>query len=180
MLAVSRTVSPCAIWDLPSSRSCSARPRKLAALAKLNRVRVELSRKIEMASPLSENRAERLLRRRPRSISATVNTAAISSSVFSHVSRKSAMCSPPVDNRPRCSIFSSMCLRSIFLISICLYSSPTLSLKSSISASIFSTCANVPFQYRSCWYHCSLSSLTSRPCCSTQVKYLRLWIVLRS
>src|ERR1041384_8039286 len=33
MLAVSRTVSPWAIWDLPSSSSCSCKPRSAAALA---------------------------------------------------------------------------------------------------------------------------------------------------
>ena len=54
MFAVSRTVSPCAIWDLPSSRSCTSRPSRLQAEAKEKRVRVELSRKREMPSPLSK------------------------------------------------------------------------------------------------------------------------------
>jgi hypothetical protein len=51
MLAVSRTVSPWAIWDFFSSRSCSSRPRRLQADAKEKRVRVELSRKREMPRP---------------------------------------------------------------------------------------------------------------------------------
>ena len=54
MLAVSRTVSPWAIWLLPSSRSCTSRPSRLQAEAKEKRVRVELSRKREMPSPLSK------------------------------------------------------------------------------------------------------------------------------
>ena len=61
----------------------------LAALAKLKRVRVDWSRNRDMASPLSNRRLEMLLRLRPRRISATVNVARISSSLFSHVRRKS-------------------------------------------------------------------------------------------
>ena len=53
MFAVSRTVSPCAICDFFSSRSCTSRPRRLHAEAKEKRVRVELSRKIEIPRPLS-------------------------------------------------------------------------------------------------------------------------------
>ena len=56
MLAVSRTVSPWATWLFCSSRSESVRPRALAAEAKEKRVRVELSRKIEMARPVSKAR----------------------------------------------------------------------------------------------------------------------------
>jgi len=54
MLAVSRTVSPWATWLFCSSRSDRPRPMALAALAKLKRVRVELSRKMEMARPVSK------------------------------------------------------------------------------------------------------------------------------
>ena len=89
MLAVSRTVSPWAIWLLPSSRSWTVSPSRLQAQAKLKRVRVELSRKMLTARPLSKIRAERLFRRMPRRMSATAKTARSSSSVFSQVSRKS-------------------------------------------------------------------------------------------
>jgi len=58
MLAVSRTVSPWAICDLPSSRSWTARPSRLLAEANEKRVRVELSRKLEMARPVSKTRSE--------------------------------------------------------------------------------------------------------------------------
>ena len=63
----------------------------MQALAKLNRVRVELSRNREMPSPESNIRQEMLASRRPRRISATRKVAAISSSVFSHVRKKSFM-----------------------------------------------------------------------------------------
>ena len=58
MFAVSRTVSPCAICDFSSSRSASPRPSAFAAEAKLKRVRVELSRKMEIASPVSKMRKD--------------------------------------------------------------------------------------------------------------------------
>ena len=51
IFAVSRTVSPWAIWDFFSSKSCTTKPSKLQAEAKENLVRVELSLKIEMARP---------------------------------------------------------------------------------------------------------------------------------
>jgi hypothetical protein len=56
MFAVSRTVSPWAIWLFCSSRSESERPIALAAEANEKRVRVELSRKIEIARPVSKQR----------------------------------------------------------------------------------------------------------------------------
>ena len=56
MFAVSRTVSPWAICDFSSSSSDSPRPRALTAEAKLKRVRVDLSRKMETASPVSNTR----------------------------------------------------------------------------------------------------------------------------
>ena len=56
MFAVSRTVSPWAICDFSSSSSDSPRPSALTAEAKLKRVRVDLSRKIETASPVSKIR----------------------------------------------------------------------------------------------------------------------------
>ena len=89
MFAVSRTVSPWAIWDLPSSRSASARPRALAAEAKLKRVRVELSRKMEIASPVSKTRNDRPSWCRAENSPASSMTARSSSSVFSQVRRKS-------------------------------------------------------------------------------------------
>ena len=55
MLAVSRTVSPWAIWLLPSSRSWTSRPSRLQAEAKEKRVRVELSRNREMPRPDSKD-----------------------------------------------------------------------------------------------------------------------------
>ena len=85
MLAVSRTVSPWAIWDFFSSRSCTSRPSRLQAEAKEKRVRVELSRKMEMPRPESKIRVLLLRSRRSRRASATVNTASISSSVLSQV-----------------------------------------------------------------------------------------------
>ena len=48
MLAVSRTVSPCAIWLFFSSRSCGVNPSRLQEDANENLVLVELSRKIEL------------------------------------------------------------------------------------------------------------------------------------
>jgi len=72
MFAVSRTVSPWAIWLFPSSRSCTSSPRRLQAEPKLNRVLVELSRKREIPRPLSKIREERLFSRSHRSASATV------------------------------------------------------------------------------------------------------------
>ena len=56
MFAVSRTVSPWATWLFCSSRSASDRPSALAAEANEKRVRVELSRKIEIARPVSKAR----------------------------------------------------------------------------------------------------------------------------
>ena len=91
MFAVSRTVSPCATCDFPSSRSCTSRPRRLEAEAKEKRVRVELSRKSEMARPLSKMREETLFSRSVRSASATVKTASSSSRVFSQVRKKSLL-----------------------------------------------------------------------------------------
>ena len=85
MLAVSRTVSPWAIWDFFSSRSWTSRPSRLQAEAKEKRVRVELSRKMEMPRPESKIRVLLLRSRRSRRASATVNTASISSSVLSQV-----------------------------------------------------------------------------------------------
>ena len=89
MFAVSRTVSPWAIWLLPSSRSCTSRPSRLHAEAKEKRVRVLLSRKSDTPRPESKMRAEMLCSRRWRSASATVNTASSSSRVFSQVRKKS-------------------------------------------------------------------------------------------
>ena len=54
MFAVSRTVSPWAIWLLPSSRSWTSRPSRLQAEAKEKRVRVELSRNRLMPRPDSK------------------------------------------------------------------------------------------------------------------------------
>ncbi len=54
MLAVSRTVSPWLICDFSSSRSARASPSALAAEAKLKRVRVDLSRKMDTATPVSK------------------------------------------------------------------------------------------------------------------------------
>jgi hypothetical protein len=87
MLAVSRTVSPCAIWLFSSSSSDSVNPRALAAAAKEKRVRVELSRKIEMASPESKARYETPSWWRSLSASASVRMALISSVECSHVRR---------------------------------------------------------------------------------------------
>ena len=89
MLAVSRTVSPWAIWLLPSSRSWMYRPSRSQALAKEKRVRVELSRKLDTAMPESQIFALMLLSRRPRRMSATRKVASISSRDFSQVRRKS-------------------------------------------------------------------------------------------
>jgi hypothetical protein len=61
----------------------------LAADAKLKRVRVELSRKIEIARPASNTRSDFLARCSSQRHSATSVSARISASVFSHVSRKS-------------------------------------------------------------------------------------------
>ena len=91
MFAVSRTVSPCAICDFPSSKSCTSRPSKLQALAKLNLVLVELSRNTEIASPLSKIFEDILFSLILRRISATVNIECNSSSVFSQVKRKSLL-----------------------------------------------------------------------------------------
>ncbi|CUO26342.1 Uncharacterised protein [Flavonifractor plautii] len=63
MLAVSRTVSPWAIWLLPSSRSCTSRPSRLQAEAKEKRVRVELSRNREIPRPDSKILVEMLCSR---------------------------------------------------------------------------------------------------------------------
>ena len=71
IVAVSRTVSPCAIWDLPSSRSWSWRPSRFVALENEKRVRVELSRKSETARPESKIRGEMLRSRRLRRAAAT-------------------------------------------------------------------------------------------------------------
>ena len=91
MFAVSRTVSPCAICDFFSSRSCTSRPRRLQAEAKEKRVRVELSRKMEIPRPLSNTFVEMLFSLMKRRASATVNTASSSSSVLSHVQKKSLL-----------------------------------------------------------------------------------------
>ena len=85
MFAVSRTVSPWAIWDFFSSSTCSSRPSRLHAEANEKRVRVELSRKIEMPRPELKIFVFLLRSRRSRSASATVKTASISSSLLSHV-----------------------------------------------------------------------------------------------
>ena len=63
MLAVSRTVSPWAIWLLPSSRSWTSSPSRLQAKAKEKRVRVELSRNREMPRPDSKILVEMLFSR---------------------------------------------------------------------------------------------------------------------
>ena len=63
MLAVSRTVSPWAIWLLPSSRSWTSSPSRLQAEAKEKRVRVELSRNREMPRPDSKILVEMLFSR---------------------------------------------------------------------------------------------------------------------
>ena len=89
MLAVSRTVSPWAIWLLPSSRSWTSRPSMLQAEAKEKRVRVELSRNNEMARPESKRRVEMFRSRRSRRASATANTPASSWPVLSQVRKKS-------------------------------------------------------------------------------------------
>ena len=90
MFAVSRTVSPWAIWLLPSSKSCTSRPSRLQAEAKEKRVRVELSRKRLIPRPESNILVEMLFSRRQRSASATVKRAASSSSLLSHVRKKSS------------------------------------------------------------------------------------------
>ena len=89
MLAVSRTVSPWAIWLLPSSRSCTSRPSRLHAEAKEKRVLVELSLKRLMPRPLSNILADMLFSLRCLSASATANTPFISSKLFSQVRKKS-------------------------------------------------------------------------------------------
>ena len=89
MVAVSRTVSPWAIWDFFSSRSWTVRPSMLQALAKEKRVRVELSRKMEMPRPESKMRGLMLRSRRLRRALATAMTASRSSLDLSQVSRKS-------------------------------------------------------------------------------------------
>ena len=89
MFAVSRTVSPWAIWLLPSSRSCTARPSKLQAEAKEKRVRVELSRKLETARPVLNMSSGMFLAWMALSSSAMASTARSSASLFSQVSRKS-------------------------------------------------------------------------------------------
>ena len=85
MLAVSRTVSPWAIWLVFSSRSFTSSPSRLQALAKEKRVRVELSRKMEMPRPESKTLVEMFRSRRSRRASATVKMASSSSSVLSQV-----------------------------------------------------------------------------------------------
>ncbi len=57
---------------------------------------------------------------------------------------------------------------------------PTRWLKSVMSSSMRSARAKVPSQYVAWSCHCARSSATSRPCCSTQVKYLRLWMAFFS
>ena len=89
MLAVSRTVSPWAIWLFPSSKSCTSRPSRLQADANEKRVRVELSLKRLMPRPLSNILAEMLFSLRCLSASATAKTPFISSKLFSHVRKKS-------------------------------------------------------------------------------------------
>ena len=58
------------------------------AEAKLKRVRVELSRNMEIAKPLSKILGDTLCSRSARKASATSNTARISASVFSQVRKK--------------------------------------------------------------------------------------------
>ena len=89
MLEVSRIVSPCAICDLPSSRSWTSSPSMLHAEAKLKRVLVELSRKRDIPRPLSKTLGEMLFSLRHLRASATVKTASSSSLLFSHVRKKS-------------------------------------------------------------------------------------------
>ena len=89
MFAVSRTVSPWAIWLLPSSRSWTSRPSRLQAEAKEKRVRVELSRNRLMPRPDSKIFVLMLFSRMYLRASATVNTASSSSSVLSQVRKKS-------------------------------------------------------------------------------------------
>ena len=66
IVAVSRTVSPWAIWDFFSSRSWSSRPSRFEALENEKRVRVELSRKSETERPESKILVEMLRSRRLR------------------------------------------------------------------------------------------------------------------
>ena len=89
MFAVSRTVSPWAIWLFCSSRSERESPSALAAEAKEKRVRVELSRKIEIARPVSNARNEVPSWWRRLKVSASVRIALICSSGCSQVRRKS-------------------------------------------------------------------------------------------
>ena len=116
MFAVSRTVSPWASWDLPSSRSWTVRPSRLQAEAKLKRVRVELSRNRETARPLANRRGERSACRRARRISATANTARSSPSDRSQVSRKSESSSPPPSSPAARSIRSAIARLSILFL----------------------------------------------------------------
>ena len=61
-MAVSRTVSPWAIWLLPSSRSWSARPSRLLALAKLTEERGDVTRReVREAAGLPNRRCWELL-----------------------------------------------------------------------------------------------------------------------
>ena len=89
MLAVSRTVSPWATWLFCSSSSESVKPMALAADAKENRVRVELSRKMEIASPVSKARKDFPSWWMSFRASASARMALISASECSQVSRKS-------------------------------------------------------------------------------------------
>ena len=91
IVAVSRTVSPWAICDFASSRSCSCRPSRLVPEANEKRVRVELSRKLETARPDWKMRVLMLRSRRFLRASATRYMARSSSVVLSHVCRKSLL-----------------------------------------------------------------------------------------
>jgi len=87
--AVSRTVSPWASCDVDSSSSSVIRPSRLHPERKAYRVRVDLSRKIEMPSPVSNTRVEMPAAASPSRISAARSTPRIASSRYCHVRRKS-------------------------------------------------------------------------------------------
>jgi hypothetical protein len=91
IFAVSLTVSPCAICDFPSSKSCTSSPNKLQAEAKENLVLVELSLNRDIPSPESNTFVEIFCSLNALKASATSHTALISSSVLSQVKKKSPL-----------------------------------------------------------------------------------------
>ena len=109
MFDVSRTVSPWAICDFPSSRSDTVRPSRLHAEAKLNRVRVELSRNSETRQPAVVHPGGDVARRAgPSGPGRTWRMASSSSRLLSHVRRKSRPAARPAPSAERPSIMRWM------------------------------------------------------------------------